>query len=385
MPLRITLFLDDLLGGGAARVASYLTWAWAEAGRTVTILTLDEGALPPFFPLHPSIIHRPLNTRRPSRNLLEAIVRNGSNLTQLRRAISDSQPDVLVSFLSENNVKALLATRGLRRIPIIISERTDPHGRSIGFVWENLRRLTYSWSDVLVVQTQHALQYFAPKVRTKGVVIPNPVLPGAAHSHACDDPPHTRFTVVTFGSLRAVKGHDMLIEAFRRVASAFPDWDLRIFGEGQDRNALQAQIQACGLAERIFLPGHISLEHLPEADLFVLPSRAEGFPNALAEAMARGLPVISFDCLSGPLELIRDGLDGILVPPEDIEALSGAMARLMAAPEERARLAARAPEVVERFSLERILELWEGALQSACVPSGPNASKRERIQPCSPE
>lgn len=366
MPQRVALLLDDLLGGGAARVASYLSRAWAEEGWQVTIFTTDDGSGPAFFPLHPAVRHCPLALRGDSRSVFEALSRNARRLLALRRAIRDSRPDVLISFLDTNNVMCLLATRGLERVPTLISERTDPGGRSIGWLWEGLRRWTYPWADGLVTQSAHALAYFAPAVRAKGRVIPNPVLPvpGAEGPERVDGT-RPRRLAMTLGRLEKVKGHDLLIEAFACLASEFPDWDLAIHGEGAEREALGGCIRAHGLETRIFLAGatgHPGIR-LREADLFVLPSRTEGFPNALAEAMACGLPVISFDCASGPGELIRDGVDGMLVPPADVPALARAMAHLMRAPLERARLAARAPEVLERFSLDRILGLWAEAIR----------------------
>jgi glycosyltransferase involved in cell wall biosynthesis len=284
---------------------------------------------------------------------------------RLRRAIRATRADLLVSFLDSGNIKCLLATRSLQRLPIIISERTDPHGRSIGRVWEGLRRLTYPWADCLVTQTRHAMDYFPATVRAKGRIIPNPVVRPSA-----GDPPSQpgdRHVIITLGRLQKVKGHDQLIDAFHLIAARFPDWDIHIHGDGPEQKALDALIRDSGLAGRVII-GTTTTEVgncLREADLFVLPSRVEGFPNALAEAMAWGLPVISFDCASGPADLIRHDLDGLLVPPGDVPALALAMARLMSDPAERARLAARAPEVLTRFSRTKVLELWEAAIQSA--------------------
>lgn len=365
---RFTLVLNTMAEGGAARAASNLTTAWTESGRKVTILTTDSGKDPLLFPLHPKVDYLPLALTGSSRHPLEAILRNAWRLRRLRGAILDSRPDLLVSFIDCNNVMCLLATRGLRRLPVIISERTDPHGRPLGKAWERLRRWTYPWAGCLVVQSSHALSFFPEPVQARGMVIPNPVvLPQAVPGANPSPRTAARHSLISLGRLDRVKGHDLLIEAFATLAPAFPDWDLRIFGEGPERCALAERVAGHGLEQRVLLPGYSSdvTARLREADLFVLPSRVEGFPNALAEAMAAGLPVISFDCRSGPSELIRHGVDGLLVPAGDLPGLSRTMAQLMTDPEERSRLAARAPEVLERFSVERILELWETAIQRA--------------------
>ena len=364
-PKNITLIVNQLYDGGAARVAVHLANAWAERDRQVLILTTDLGQDAPFYPLHPRVAHRAMDLRAVSRNPLEAVGRNVSRLLQVRRAIRSSRPDLLVSFLDRNNILCLLATRGLRNLPTIISERTDPHGRSIGSAWELLRRLSYPWADCLVTQSAHAMAYFSASVRDRGRVIPNPVYRPPAATPGNGRPARPR--ILALGRLHRVKGHDLLVDAFALVAHLFPDWELRIHGDGPERDSLQARIQAHGLADRITLGPNIADvgSSLRDAELFVLPSRVEGFPNALAEAMAWGLPVISFDCASGPAELIRHEWDGLLVPPLDVPALAGAMSRLMADPGERARLAGRAAEVLTRFSAGSIMDLWESAIQSA--------------------
>ena len=157
------------------------------------------------------------------------------------------------------------------------------------------------------------------------------------------------------------KSFDILIEAFSSLAPVHSEWDLWILGDGPLRPALEQQIHALGLQNRVFMPGrsgNIS-EWYERADLYVLSSRFEGLPMTLIEAMAYGVAVVSFDCNTGPRDIIRHEVDGLLVPPEDSAGLSAALARLMGDETTRQRFAGRALEARERFSMARITGLWE--------------------------
>jgi glycosyltransferase involved in cell wall biosynthesis len=281
----------------------------------------------------------------------------------LRAALDAARPDVVVSFLDRVNVFTLLAARG-RPFPVVVSERTEPAAYPLGWMWERLRARTYPRAAALVAQTAAALRYFRPAPGRIDRVIPNPV---AAAPHraprACTGP--ARSLVLGMGRLGREKGFDRLLAAFARVAPRFAEWDLEIWGEGPERPALERQCAQLGLGPRARLPGLTAQpsELMGSADLFVLSSHFEGFPNVLCEAMASGLPVVSYDCPSGPREIVRHDVDGLLVSPEGgVDALSAALARLMGDPEARRRLAARAPEVADRFSLERIMGLWDSLL-----------------------
>jgi len=178
---------------------------------------------------------------------------------------------------------------------------------------------------------------------------------------------------VAMGRLGFEKGFDLLLLAFALCFERYPDWTLRLVGQGAEQPRLQNLAEQLGIKHAVrFEPVTKEPERvLHESDLFVLSSRTEGFPMVLLEAMACGLPVVSFDCSSGPREMIRDGIDGLLVPPEDVGALAAAMATLMGDELERQRLAKRAVEVAERFSLPRVMGMWtEVFAKAACRTSG---------------
>jgi glycosyltransferase involved in cell wall biosynthesis len=149
------------------------------------------------------------------------------------------------------------------------------------------------------------------------------------------------------------------------LAAKFPNWQLAILGEGSLRNELAAQIALAGLNGRILLPGRVGNvgDWYAAADLYVMTSRFEGFPNAVAEAMAHGLAAISVDCDTGPRDIIRHEVDGLLVQNGDDTALVSALARLMGDEKLRQRFANRAIEVRERFSMARITALWEALFE----------------------
>jgi glycosyltransferase involved in cell wall biosynthesis len=143
------------------------------------------------------------------------------------------------------------------------------------------------------------------------------------------------------GRLHPQKGFDLLLEAFSRIKDQYPDWSLTILGDGPLREQIESLRDELGLKGRVHLPGAVKNPHqvLKQAELFVLSSRREGFSLALLDAMSYGLPVVAFDCRSGPREIIRDGVDGVLVPPEDVGAMAEALGRLMSDESERNRLA----------------------------------------------
>lgn len=360
--MRLTLIIFSLSSGGAERVMSNMANYWAAKGWGVTLFTFDDGNIPPFYNLDNRICHVTLGIAGDSLNSIAAIWNNWQRIRKLRSAIYDSKPNAVISFMETTNTITLLATRWLN-MPVIVSERIDPASYPIGIIWKEMRQWTYPFADRIVVQTKGALNYFSSNLQARACIIPNPVLLPLKGKESSDKLLGER-SLIAMGRFERQKGFDLLLQAFAQLKDFYSEWTLTILGEGALRSELESLRNQLGLADRVHFPGRVKnpYKFLKQADLFVMSSRFEGFPNALCEAMACGLAVISTDCPCGPREIIRHNIDGILVPNEDMSALATAMERLMSDEEERKRLAAAALEVTERFSLEKVMEIWEALL-----------------------
>lgn len=366
-PARIVFVLSGLGAGGAERVVNIISEEWARAGHDVTVLCFDRIGSTPYYSFHPRVKVRLLGSPPKRTNALAGTVATIRRILSLRRVIRETKPDVVFSFLSRVNVKTLLATIGLQ-CPVIISERNNPVMQPLGLIWSFWRKTTYPRAFGLVTMTKEALAQFPESLRARSWVIPNPVNIPVSGPEIPPRHESTRKALVAVGRLVPQKGFDLLLQAFARIAPQHPDWDLVIWGEGPERKTLETLRAALQLDDRVKLPGvsRGAGDWIGSGDAFVLSSRFEGWGNVLLEAMAAGYPVVSFDCQWGPGEMIRPEVDGLLVPPGDIEALADSLSRLLGDPELRQRLGLAASLSATRFSTSVILPLWDRVLLEAC-------------------
>jgi glycosyltransferase involved in cell wall biosynthesis len=284
----------------------------------------------------------------------------------LREQIEAAQPDVVLSFIDVANAVTLWAARSLT-VPVLVAERVHPPAHRVPLHYALLRKWLYPSAAGIVVQTEGTADWardWLPDERV--VVIPNPVVLSSARAQVSNDPvlPAEGRWLVAMGRLEHQKGFDLLISAFEAVARDHDEWRLVIMGDGSEQTALEDEIDRRGLGKRVLMLGRVDDPEsvLRSSEIFILSSRYEGFPNALCEAMACGLPVVSFDCPTGPSEIIRDGVDGILVPQNDVASLATAIGHLIENPDESAKMAARALELTARFDEREIFARWENLL-----------------------
>lgn len=357
--MRISFVIQNLSTGGAERVASMLANRWSELGHEVTLLTFEAPGALSHYPLGPNVRLRQLDLFKPPR--AGFIGTNLKRVRRLRTAIEASGSEVVVSFLTEANVPAILAARSAG-VPVVVSERVHPGYHHIGRLRNLLRRLAYPLADAVVVQTKGIADWMDSQLGLICEVIPNPITPPLKTLASVNTDLGRPCRLLAAGRLAPQKGFDLLIEAFARVAEDFPSWNLIIYGEGSERSSLEAAISAHGMNGRISLPG--ITKDLPAvlntADIFVHPARYEGFANVLLEALSAGCACIATDSPGGAREILQDGRYGRLVPPEDVDALSQALSMLMGDARARERYAAHSAGALKALKLDRIAGLWLG-------------------------
>lgn len=351
---RILIVLPSLGAGGSERVVTTLANHWAQEGRSIGVASFDELDFSPFYPLAHEVDLFRLNLPVASGGLPSQILQTYRRIKALEKAYREFKPDVVISFLTKANVMALLAARP-SGVPVIISERNNPTLQQFNAFWRMARAYSYPKAFSFVTMTKGAAVYYPEHQRPRTTIIPNPVnLPENWENRRKGQ------TITAVGRLTEQKQFHLLIDAFASIAPQFPDWNLTIWGEGTLRTDLEQQRSRLGLDDRIDLPG---LTQKPggwveTADIFVLSSAYEGWPNVIVEAMAAELPVVAFDCEHGVSDMIEDGVNGRIVPLDDVPALAQALASLLKDPELRRSLAARALEASARFDTGIIADQW---------------------------
>jgi len=359
---RVLLFIHSLHGGGAERVAADLSAHWAGMGREVMVVT-QASAEGDVYTLHPKVRREVLHTAGEGGGL-RGIWSNVQRVRALRRVVKSFRPDIVLGMMTTASVLSVLACAGLS-CRVIATEHTHPPSQTLSGFWQRLRRLTYPRAASVVALTRGTADWLAQHVPgSKLAVIPNPVHFPLPRAEPVLTPVsgNGRKRLLAVGRLHADKGFDLLIQAYAQLAASHPDWDLVILGEGDERRALEAQVREAGLASRVFMPGRAGNvgDWYESADLYVLTSRFEGLSNTLLESMASGLAAISFDCDTGPREIIREGVDGVLVRPNgDVPALCKALDAVMRNDADRKRMAQAAIDVRDRFSATRVLQKWQ--------------------------
>jgi glycosyltransferase involved in cell wall biosynthesis len=376
---RIMIVVPDLAGGGAERIAANLASAWAERDHKVLLMTWGSRAADSYTVSDKVglVEHELKSSQRDVAHRIGMILKR---IIVIRKEVQRFEPDFVIGVMTHVAVTVSVAAFGRQTIGC---EHTFPPRTATSLTARVARWASYGLLSAVTGLTENASVWLRKHTLARSVItIPNPVRWPIPNQAPQTNPLATcapaRRILMAAGRLDRVKGFDMLLMAFGDLAASCSEWDLVVVGEGPERADLEARVDALGLHGRVFFPGRVGniADWYQSADLFALSSRNEGLPGALMEAMACGLPVVSFDCEQGPRDIIRDGIDGLLVPCFDVPALSSALKRMMDDDAARTRMGRAATQVREQFSEHAILEVWDDLFLRLTASTGKHRGLR---------
>lgn len=343
---KILIINNGLAGGGIERASVSLANYFAEQGHNVTILALYQSEH--FFSLHKSIeLIEPDFSRKNISQYAYAF----KMILFARKKFKKYKPDTILAFSEWTNPYMVLANLGLS-YPLYLTDRMNPLAK-LPLASEILKKTLYKKASGIIAQSAFAKDILQKKTNSNNIkVINNPV--NAIVKIQCE--PKKR--IVTVGRLSPEKGHRFLIEAFARLKN--DSWDLSIVGDGIEMKNLKKLVAKLAIEKRVIFHGHLKdfRQQLSEAQIFVLPSLKEGFPNALLEAMSVPLACISTDFFEGKNEIIDNGNNGLIVKPGNAYELASAMEKLISDVDLRQKLSENAYKVREDFNFGKIAKQY---------------------------
>lgn len=368
---------------------SYLVNHAASSGYACTLLTLSD-TQDDRYEIDSRVVRVGLNAIAQSTGLWNSIISNRKRIKLLQDAIVDSKATAVVSFCDRMNITTLAALRCsiLKNVRVAICERSDPRQQRLGLAWELLRRIYYPRCNACVVQTNTIAEYLQPIVgHDKPMhVIPTAIqttqgtrtlAPDAEQTHVgrtkLDEDSLRSKRLLYVGRLSHEKGLDRLLKAWSEIYSNHPDWRLVIAGEGPEKERWLRNVavddRMAKVASSIDWLGWVSdvRSLMGSCDAFVLPSRYEGFPNALVEAMDSSLPCVATDCSASIVEIIPDDQTGLRVV-NDAEGISEGLSKLLTEEALRHQFREKARLSVAKFSWSTVSRAWDNVLASLTTP-----------------
>ncbi len=355
-PLKIDFLTGSMEAGGAQRVISILANYLADKGYSVRIISL-------WGPDHYELDKNIERVRLHKHPLFKSKLINGfSNFLSFYRKKSN-RPDILSSHIDLYGFISIPIGK-IYNIKVIVSEHNNHlayNNRAQSFCWNYL----YPRADVVTILTEFDREHFLKKNKNT-IVVPNPCPFQIGEKKTADR--NQNLEIVAIGSLDRYihKGFDNLLVIAQKVFEKNPKWGLKIVGEGTTgRKFLEEKAKKLNLGEKVKFTGYQSniKEILSNSEIFILSSRFEGLPMVLLEAMSQGVACISYDCISGPSDIITHDHDGLLVEDQNIEAMVTELDRLMKDDSLREKFGRNAPGALDKFSIENVGRQWEGIFQ----------------------
>lgn len=357
-----------------------IRWMVERLGWEVMIVTTDQKGRPPFYPILEGVRMVDLginysddNDKHPLRKIAGYLRRRRLHKKRLTQLLMRERADVVVSLYPSESSFIPDIPDGSRKVLELHFCKFFrlQYGRHGLLGWIDRRRTRQDEDivrrfDRFVVLTHEDRGYWGEMPNI--TVIPNAALPMGEHRSTGE-----RKRIIAVGRLDHQKGFDRLLQAWKLVQEArrYDGWRLDIFGQGEWRDMLENFIRNNGMetTARVNAPTKDIAAEYADSAMLVMSSHYEGFPMVMIEAMACGLPVVTFDFKCGPKDIIRDGRNGILVPNDDIAALAQGMMRMMDDDDARRRMSDEARKVVDEYSEERVMGMWKELFEDL-VPAG---------------
>ena len=353
---KLMIVTHKMSGGGCERVIAQLLTCFARDGIECKLVT--ECGVPSYYDLPESVeqIYLTFDSTLPAKKIPKAY-------RKLRKIVKQEQPDVVLALPEKVNIWTVLFLLGTG-VPVVVSERNDPHRHPESRIKRALRRIVYPYASGFIFQTKDAAKYFSHAIRRRGVVLDNPLdtsrIPARFEGER-------KKNVVAAGRLHEQKNFDLLIRAFARFYKTHHTYSLVIYGEGPEKEHLQKTASSLGIAGAVELAGQSKtlLTDINDSGMFVLSSDYEGMPNVLIEAMACGLSCIATDCpIGGVRSLLTSGENGLLIPVGDEDALLEAMCKLADDESYAEWLGHKASEIRSRLDEALVAKQWREYLES---------------------
>lgn len=345
--LFVTLHLTD---GGAERVASELIGEWVKKGCKVTIIQLMPDMFSNSYTMPEGVEYINFELEK---NRFKRLYYEVRQLVHVMR----QHPNATVMGFAKQTIYIIGLASLFTKNRIVLSERNDPYSTPSNKLRRILRDWAFQRADACVFQTPDARDYFPEKVRNKGTVIPNPInasLPDRFEGRR-------EKKIVAVGRLHPQKNFPMLLKAFALLHNDFPEYKLIIYGRGPLENELKEMACTLGIEDSVEFPGFSDniYQDILKSSVYVSSSDYEGMSNSMLEALAMGIPSIVTDCpIGGARMVIRDGINGLLVPVGDENAMAEAIKQVLSDNAFAESIGKEAYKLKSELPVERIADKW---------------------------
>ena len=348
---KIIIVTTALTNDGAERVLSQLSNEWIRLGHQVKIVSIGKSDKSNSYSISDKI--EVVSIYQPKKSRIGWYLKQISALTKI---LNQDKNAVVLSFLSRS-MYMLSICKFFTKNKIIFSERNDPTKWPEGKLKQKARDIAFCLADKCVYQTEEAKSFFPKAAQKHGVVIKNPCNSELPERYQGE----RRKVIITACRLHPQKNLPMMLNAFKKLSLEFPEYQLKICGQGEEKAKLEELAKELEIYNKVEFAGFVKNIHqeMLDCSMYVCSSDYEGISNSMLEAMGMGIPTISTDCpIGGAREMITSGVNGVLVPVNDSEALYVAMKQLITDPSFADSLSNEAYKIRKEYHITNIAKEW---------------------------